>query len=316
MPAKFPAAASATTFPPEAAPNNSAQEFSIRRRCHRSYVAVFWPMNRPPPSLAYFTLLAFFPLVALIILAFAHFADPDSIRERISEIFLYFFPASQEFFNTAVDHLFQAPLAAGLVAVIGILLGANGLFMAAHRGVNRIFGSRPRRMLGTTLLEIAIATTVVLLFLVSIGLTIVFQIALGLSAALPVVGGPVSRLLVTVTGLASAVLPVFLTAFVFTLVYRYVPNLPVKWQDATFGAIVAVVLFEAAKHMSFWFGNIASQRSLLYGSLSSVVILLIWAFAAGLIFLFGASLTKQSAELRPIDPRKLRWRDSRPPASR
>ena len=45
--------------------------------------------------------------------------------------------------------------------------------------------------------------------------------------------------------------------------------------------------------------NLAAQRSLLYGSLSSVILLLVWSQVAGMIFLYGAALTKQSADLRP-----------------
>lgn len=250
-------------------------------------------------SLAFFTLLSFFPLVALIILAFAAFADPTTIKTGLADAFLYFFPASEDFFNTAVDHLFSARFAVGVVAAVGILIGANGLFMAANRSVNRIFGVPPRKMLGTTLLELALGVGIVLIFLTSIGLTIVFQLALNVSEALPVVGGPINRVIVVVTGTVSAILPLFLSAIVFGIVYRTLPNTYVRSRDATFGAIVAVILFEVVKHAFFWFGNVTGQQNLLYLPFSSVVLLLIWAFLAGLIFLFGASLAKEASNHRP-----------------
>ncbi len=250
-------------------------------------------------SLAFFTLLSFFPLVALIILTFSAFADPTTIKAELADVFLFFFPASSDFFDTAVDHLFSARFAVGVVAAVGIIIGANGLFMAANRSVNRIFGVPPRKMLGTTLLELALGIGIVLIFLTSIGLTIVFQIALNISEALPVVGGPINRVIVGVTGVVTAVLPLFLSATVFGIVYRTLPNTYVRWRDATFGAIVTVILFEVVKHGFFWFGNITGQQNLLYLPFSSVVLLLIWAFLAGLIFLFGASLAKEASNHRP-----------------
>ena len=250
-------------------------------------------------SLAFFTLLSFFPLVALIILFFSAFADPATIKVELSHVFLYFFPASGQFFDNSVDYLFSSRLAAGVVAVVGILIGANGLFMATNRAVNRIFGSEPRRMVSGTLLQILLTFGIMMLFLMSIGLTIVFQLALSISDALPLIGWPVNRAVIIVTELISGILPIFMTTIAFGSVYRALPNTHVQWRDATFGAIVAVILFELGKHIFFWFGNISGQQNLIYLPFSSVIILLIWAFIGGIIFLFGASIANEAASTRP-----------------
>ena len=250
-------------------------------------------------SLAFFTLLSFFPLVALVILVFSAFADPATIKEELGHVFLYFFPASDQFFNNSVDYLFSSRFAAGVVAVVGIAIGANGLFMATNRAVNRIFGSEPRRMVSTTLLQILLTFGIMMLFLTSIGLTVVFQLAQGISDALPLIGWSVNRAVIIVTELVSGVLPIFLTMISFGIVYRTLPNTKVQWRDATFGAIVAVILFELGKHLFFWFGNISGQQNLIYLPFSSVIILLIWAFLGGMIFLFGASIANEAASTRP-----------------
>ena len=250
-------------------------------------------------SLAFFTLLSFFPLVALIILFFSTFADPATIKVELAQVFLYYFPASDQFFNNSVDYLFSSRVAAGVVAVVGILIGANGLFFATNRSVNRIFGSEPRRMVSTTLLQILLTFGIMMLFLTSIGLTVVFQLALGISDALPLIGWPVNRAVIVVTEVISGILPIFMTTIAFGVIYRALPNTTVQWRDATFGAIVAVILFELAKHIFFWFGNISGQQNLIYLPFSSVVLLLIWAFLGGMIFLFGASITNEAASTRP-----------------
>ena len=119
-------------------------------------------------------------------------------------------------------------------------------------------------------------------------------------------GGPLSG---TVSGLLSLILTVLL----FLLVYRYLPLAPVLWRDATFGAILAVILFESMKYLFFWVGSIAIERSILYGPLSSAVILLVWAYLAGFIFLFAATLVSVSSQLRPGLTTKLdESRDTRP----
>ena len=250
-------------------------------------------------SLAFFTLLSFFPLVALIILIFSAVADPATIKTELSHVFLFFFPASGDFFNESIDHLFSSRFTAGVVAIVGILIGANGLLMATNRSVNRIFGAQPRKVVPTTLLQVLLAVGIMMMFLTSIGLTVVFQIALSIGEALPLVGWPVNRVVIIVTELVSGVLPIFMTTIAFGVVYRALPNTHVDWRDATFGAIVAVVLFEIGKHLFFWFGNLSGQQNLIYLPFSSVVIVLIWGFLGGMIFLFGASIANEAAINRP-----------------
>ena len=250
-------------------------------------------------SLAFFTLLSFFPLIALIILIFSAFADPVTIKTEVAHVFLFFFPASGEFFNDSIDHLFSSRFTAGVVAIVGILIGANGLLMATNRSVNRIFGAQPRRVVTTTLLQVLLAVGIMVMFLTSIGLTVVFQIASSVGEALPLVGWPINRVVIIVTEIVSGVLPVVMTTIAFGVVYRALPNTHVDWRDATFGAIVAVVLFEIGKHLFFWFANISGQQNLIYLPFSSVVIVLIWGFLGGMIFLFGASIANEAAINRP-----------------
>lgn len=250
-------------------------------------------------SLAYFTLLSFFPLAAITVLILTVFADPQTVQAEITRFFLYFFPASEDFMAAAIPHLFEERIVTSLVALIGIVVGANGLFMAANRAVNRIHGTPPRRILEATGVEGGLAVVLVIVFLMSLALPVVFQILIRVSEALSVAGIPVSGVVIFVIGIASATLPILLTGIVFTFVYRLLPTADVTYKDSTFGALIAVILFEVTKYLFFWLGAIATQRSILYGPVSSVVILLVWSYVGGLIFLYGASVGRAAANLRP-----------------
>ena len=60
-----------------------------------------------------------------------------------------------------------------------------------------------------------------------------------------------------------------------------------------------MLLFEIGKHGFFWISGLATQRSIVYGPVAAFVLLLMWAFVAGLIFLYGAALVKAAGQLRP-----------------
>ena len=253
-------------------------------------------------SLAFYTLLSFIPLVALIVLGFATFADTEAIRARVSDTFAYYFPGSREFLDQAVAHLFDAPITTGFIALGALILGANGLFMAANRAINRVFGGQHRPIYKTALVDVVVSLGVVLVFLISLSSTVVFRFAISFGEAIPEVVGPASDLLILFVEMLSAGLPILITGAIFVLVYIELPNVRVHWRDAAWGAVVAVLLFELSKHLFFWFMNMSSQRSVIYGQLSSVIILLAWSYLAGMVFLFGAAMTERSAVLRPRDP--------------
>ena len=250
-------------------------------------------------SLAYYTVVSFFPIMALVALGVTLFADPQVVGRSLNTVIVQYFPASADLLSQAIDQLFQGTLVLGVVALVGTLLGANGLFMAAHRAVNRLFGVETRGLVRTTLSGAAVATSVIVLFSLSMWLTVIFQLGIGFHAELVSWLGAAAHYLVWLLGILSALVPALITGLLFTTVYHYMPNLPVHWRDAAYGGLVAMILFEASKHLFFWLSGMATQRSLIYGPVAAFVILLMWAFISGLIFLYGAALVRAAGELRP-----------------
>ena len=250
-------------------------------------------------SLAYFTILSLLPAVALAIMGVAVFGDPEDVQSLLTGVLVYYFPMSEDLILGAVENLIQRSLAIGLVALASLVIGANGLFMAATRSVNRVFDLEPPRVLHITITQVTVTTTLVALFLLSVGMSAFLQMALRFSEGVAELTGVVSTVAVLALGVASALLPAFFTMLVFAFVYFRMPNVNVAWRDALFGAVAAIVLFEAGKQLFFWFTNLASQRNEVYGPIASFVVLMMWGYAAGLIFLYGAALTRAAGELRP-----------------
>ena len=251
-------------------------------------------------SLAYFTVLSFFPLVTLLILGLSIFADPVVVGQKLSAAITYYFPSSGELFHEAISNLLTGSLTVGLIALAGMILCANGLFMASIRAVNRMFEVDSGRTVKRLFQEAGVGSIVVALFILLAGLTAVFHFAISFDL--------VPNNWALLFGTISELLQFVFTAVVFAVVYHNIPNKHVEWKDAAFGAVIAVLLFEIAKNLFFWYSSIASFRSSIYGPVASVVILLTWAYIAGLIFLYGAALTRTAGELRPrFQPAGRRW---------
>ena len=175
-------------------------------------------------ALAYYTLLAFFPLAALFVLGFSAFLNPGTVHSIATEVFTFYFPSAEQFLSHAIDHLYSAQLLASILSIGAIAIGALGLFVAANRGVNRLFGRPPKKLYGTTISTVAISSLAVVLFLGSMGFTAVFQAVLRLYDRIPIVGSPITTVLLPVATIISAVVPMVIAGLVFVIVLRVLPE--------------------------------------------------------------------------------------------
>ena len=89
--------------------------------------------------------------------------------------------------------------------------------------------------------------------------------------------------------------PVAMSAVAFFLVYRIVPHRAVPYRHAALGAVVAAVLFEAAKQLFTFYVRASPTYSLVYGAFAAVPVFLVWLYLSWLVVLFGAELTASAA---------------------
>jgi len=250
-------------------------------------------------SLAYFTVLSFFPLVAMIILAFAAVADTGTVRQVLNDLIVYYFPASAGLFQESVELLINNSAALGLIALVGVLIAANGLFLAANRSVNRVFGVNSTRSFRGNLADALISAALGIVLIISVSASAFLQLSIGFAGEKIQGPGEVSGILMVTLGLLLTASPAIVTGIIFAVLYHNLPRTPVEWKDAAFGGLIALLLFETGKHLFFWITGLAVQRDVIYGPVASAVVLLMWGYYAGVIFLYGAALVRVSGELRP-----------------
>src|SRR5262245_12721747 len=82
-----------------------------------------------------------------------------------------------------------------------------------------------------------------------------------------------------------------LTAALFALVYKFVPDAFVRWSDAWVGALVTALLFNLGTLVISTFVGKAGGASV-YGSAASVLALLVWVYYSAQVFFFGAEVTR------------------------
>jgi membrane protein len=83
----------------------------------------------------------------------------------------------------------------------------------------------------------------------------------------------------------------------FALVYRFLPDVKLRWPDVWAGALVTALLFTLGKYLIGLYLGRSSVASA-YGAAGSIVVLLLWVYYSSQIVLLGAELTRVVAERR------------------
>ena len=90
---------------------------------------------------------------------------------------------------------------------------------------------------------------------------------------------------------------VFIVAIVWVL-YTLVPYERQPWRELLPGALVAALLFELGKTLFVLYLNNISSLQAVYGSLTSVIVLLLWLYFSARVLLFGTEVIAARKEAR------------------
>jgi membrane protein len=100
----------------------------------------------------------------------------------------------------------------------------------------------------------------------------------------------------------STLISLGLLTVLFAMLFKWFPDVPVRWRDVWVGAATAAVLFEAGKLAIAWYIGRQGLEST-YGAASSLVVLLIWVYYTAQIVLFGAEFSHAWATRRSLSRR-------------
>ena len=83
----------------------------------------------------------------------------------------------------------------------------------------------------------------------------------------------------------------------FAMMFKWLPDAGVHWQDVWLGAGLTALLFEVGK---FLIGLYIGKQGLefTFGAAASIVVVLVWVYYAAQIVLFGAEFTNVRAKQR------------------
>ncbi len=264
-------------------------------RTFRGAARAWWDddCTRLGASLAYFTLFAIAPILLVATSIAGMVFGPAAVRGEIVG---------------QLDHLVgregalvvQGLLEAAarrpsgflptLIGGVTFLVAATGAFLELQVAFNTIWRVKPRpsghlyAFVMDRVRSFGLVVAIGFLLLVSLSVTAALA---ALNAWLFNLSTANAWLWTIVNTLVSVVV----TTGLFALLFRFLPDVRLRWRDVTTGAAVTAVLFTIGQQViGLYLGRSSIAAS--YGAAGSMMILLLWVYYSCQIVLFGAEFTR------------------------
>ena len=244
-------------------------------------------------ALAYYTVFSITPLLVIAIaVAGAVFGEEAAQGEIVSQINHLVGQQGAEAIETALANANQPQLSnvASIVSIVVLFIGASGVFAQLQSALNTVWNVRIKPNTGIwgfvrkRLLSFGMVLSIGFLLLVSLVISTVLSAISNLDIKLFSDFAPLWQII-------NLLVSFSLITLLFAFIYKYLPDVIIRWKDVWIGAIITSLLFMLGKYLiGLYLGR--SSLGSAYGAAGSLIVFLAWVFYSAQILLFGAELTQ------------------------
>lgn len=235
-------------------------------------------------GLAYSSLLAAVPLVAVAFAMFSAFGAFDDVQQKVQELlFSQFLPTSQEVISEYFNEFAHSASRLGLIGFLFLVLAAILLLDNIESNFNQIWHVTTHRRF---VAKITSYTSVLVFGTLFLGASITISARIRAAIFRDILFDPG-----TLERIGTWFFPLLLSFLAFLLMYLVIPNTRVRLKSALLGAVIGSILWELGKNV---FANSVGQSvrySTIYGSLAVIPIFLIWLYITWIIVLLGLEIS-------------------------
>ena len=242
-------------------------------------------------GLAMYSLLSVFPGLTAAVSIYGLFATPADAIQHMQAFSGVLPPGVWDIFNSQLQAMTRHPQSTlSLAAALGLIIAlwsARSALSALMTATNIAYGEHEKRGFFRQML-ISLALTVGAV----VGFLLMLLLGIAIPVALKILG---TRVWVQVV--ADVLQWVLLWGFAvvgLAFVYRYAPaREPARWNWVTWGSTIAATLWLGASALFAIYVRTFADYGKTYGTLGSVVALLMWFFVSGVIVVLGAEINAE-----------------------
>ena len=243
-------------------------------------------------ALAFYTMLSSAPLLIISIKIVGKFFSDDVAKKRIGDyVATVASPKAAEAAKEMIKNASEqgSGVLATIISIIVLLLSASGVFGELQDSLNTVFEVKPkpnRGILGIIkdrFFSMTLVLGTAFLLLVSM---IASTVLTGMTKAIGGEGFIFEAI--------NFVVSFAVTALLFSLMFKYLPDVRLHWRNVFVGGAITAVLFTIGKFALGWYLGRGSTTSV-YGAAGSLVAMLLWVYYSAQILFFGAEFTRAYA---------------------
>ena len=250
-------------------------------------------------SIAYYALFSLFPLLLVLMSVASSVLTDEKALQAVIDLIESILPVSAGLARRNIEQVLAARGTVNLVAGLGLIWSASGVFTAIYRAVNRAWGNPKSRIFWAGKLfglAVVFVAGMVLLGSTFVSTSVgVLQRWEGTIFGWQPFSGPG---IAALWGKLSIFVPPLISIVTFIVLYRAIPLNRVTWRDVWLGGLIAGLIWEAARKIYAWYLANVATYSLIYGSVGAIIGFLLWAYISAMILLIGAEFTAQHATWR------------------
>ena len=250
-------------------------------------------------SLAFYTLFALAPMFIVIITIIQFFFGAEAIEGDLYPQLAGLIGSQaaaqvEEMIRNAT--ISERSTSSTVGSVVMLIFLATGVFVEIQESINYIWRLKAKPKTGF----IKLIINRLLSFSMVISLGFILLVSLIITAALDVLLERLQIMFPVITVYLAYSLNLMLTflvsTFVFSCIFKILPDAKIRWKNIIVGAIITAILFMAGKSfITFYLSN--SDISSTYGAAGSIVIIMLWVYYSAIILYISAILTKIYAQL-------------------
>jgi membrane protein len=185
---------------------------------------------------------------------------------------------------------------ATIIGFVALLIGATGVFGEIQDSINHIWKLKAKPRKGRGWLRLIINRLLSFSMIISFGF--ILLVSLLVNGVMDLL---INRLLqkfpeITVVALyiVNIILSFFITAIIFGLIFKVLPDAKIRWRDVTVGAFTTAVFFIIGRFLISSY-LVHTRITTAYGAAGSIIVFLLWAYYSSIILYFGAAFTREYA---------------------
>jgi membrane protein len=249
---------------------------------------------RGAAGMAYYTLFSFFPLLIVLVTVVSYFVNGAEASSRVTQLVISVIPVSEGFVARNIGRILDLRNSVGFVGLLAFIWSASNAFSMMVHNINNAWPENERRsFFQKRLFGLAmVIAIIVILFVLMLSSTMLNALV---------------KYKDTVTGLdllfnswlwhfgAKALYWGVPFLFFYSL-YRIIPMGRVPIKAAGFSALVITLLWRAASSAFQWYlASGLARYEVIFGSLSAIVVVLLWIYYSSLIIFLGAHICAAAA---------------------